>query len=168
MERRRSFSARLNYEPFPRKERNYILMELSSPPKEGSRRASPENDPISEKTSEEEAKNSSNMDTMNKSEEDSKNGKTIEMENKEKDEIMKTEIQSDFVEDEEKVFQDTKERTDSSDCEWKRSDEPSWEELGLVDDDVVKDFHNTVSIFFSIVLLIFNLKFFLSLSSTHF
>ena len=50
-------------------------------------------------------------------------------------------------EDLEKSALDAKERSSdsSSDGEWKNK-EPSWEELGLVDDEVLDDFHNKVSL----------------------
>jgi hypothetical protein len=50
-------------------------------------------------------------------------------------------------EDIEKATLDAKERLSdcSSDGEWKNKD-PSWEDLGLVDDEVLNDFHNKVSL----------------------
>ncbi|XP_023314275.1 dentin sialophosphoprotein-like [Trichogramma pretiosum] len=111
--RRRSHSAIPGYEVFPRQERNYILMELSSPSK--TRRASLVVTATSGKGEQSDEKPQQQQQIDNKDDED-----------------------------EEKIALDAKEKSssDGSDVEWKSPIEESWEELGLVDDEILNDFHN--------------------------
>lgn len=172
-ERRRSQSAKTpGFETFPRQERNYILMELSSPVKESSRRSSLETNPTPETTEssspkprdetktqvtesttkiEEQKPKSEDKDEpapdSNKTEDESKKD--------EEDEEEEEEEQVDAaVVGEEKSALDAKERSSdsSSDGEW-RNKEPSWEELGLVDEEVLGDLHNKVSFLWIVFLL---------------
>lgn len=172
---------------FPRQERNYILMELSSPTKDLSRRSSLQDDPPVEKSLLEtckeriESNQSSNLDQdqLQVKLEEMKNDKTEEVQRKGVNEAQEdsnklveksdnvenrttaeetlemrinedeTEAQLDAI-DGEKSALDTKERSsdNNSDGEWKNR-EPNWEELGLVDDEVLTDFHNKVSLLFA-------------------
>ncbi|CAB0038092.1 unnamed protein product [Trichogramma brassicae] len=118
--RRRSHSAIPGYEVFPRQERNYILMELSSPSK--SRRAS-----------------------LASIASDSRSGKSEQTDEKQQQQ----QIDNKDDEDEEKIALDAKEKSssDGSDVEWKSPIEESWEELGLVDDEILNDFHNKVGLY---------------------
>lgn len=172
-ERRRSSSAKsLGFEAFPRQERNYILMELSSPTKDMSRRTSLEDNPMGEilvndtsepateqtdleketdKTVEDPVKSESEQVPETKIEEPQvDSNKTAESDKVEesKNNEEETEVQLGIIDDDlEQSALDAKERSSdsSSDGEWKAK-EPSWEELGLVDEEVLNDFHNKVSL----------------------
>ncbi|KAL7286251.1 hypothetical protein TKK_0019429 [Trichogramma kaykai] len=111
--RRRSHSAIPGYEVFPRQERNYIFMELSSPSK--TPRVSLAATATSAKGEQSDEKPQQQQQIDNKDDED-----------------------------EEKIALDAKEKSssDGSDVEWKSPIEESWEELGLVDDEILNDFHN--------------------------
>ncbi|XP_058799281.1 uncharacterized protein LOC131668840 isoform X2 [Phymastichus coffea] len=157
---RRSQSAKSSgFETFPRQERNYILMELASPVKDLSRRSSLESNTPSKQPSanqnetanndeKEDSKPSTPKITINDqpvSDQESQvdSNKIIESivrENKQ-EEVEQTDVRLD--DDLEKSALDARERSSdsSSDGEWK-SKEPSWEELGIVDQEVLDDFHN--------------------------
>ncbi|XP_011500447.1 PREDICTED: uncharacterized protein LOC105364258 [Ceratosolen solmsi marchali] len=165
-DRRRIQSAKIpGFEVFPRQERNYILMELSSPVKDSSRRTSLEDNQSdgeskemaigskTEKTSEVPSNEINEKmdikDTKEPEESHVDSNKRAENEKAEseaapKEETSSGEMQLEVIDDNiEKATLDAKERLSdiSSDGEWKNK-EPSWEELGVVDEEVLNDFHN--------------------------
>lgn len=159
--RRRSQSAKSpGLKSFPRQERNYILMELASPIKELSRRSSLESNVLAEQASSVEkeetttdSKPQTPIITINDQPadpliEESQVDSNINVEKVvEDDEIKAIETHSIGIEDDlEKSILDARERSSdsSSDGEWK-SRELDWEELGLVDQEVLDDFHNKVN-----------------------
>lgn len=130
-------------------------MELSSPTKDRSRRSSLEDaNPSPETKSSEENKESSESTSGGGGSSDRKEDEGQQQDEKVED------IQLELVADEEheKASLDAKERSSdtSSDSEMKLQ-EPSWEELGLVDEEVLTDFHNKVGLCFEFVSLKKNL-----------
>ncbi|KAJ8669746.1 hypothetical protein QAD02_001005, partial [Eretmocerus hayati] len=170
-ERRRSSSARptSGFDSFPRRERNYILMELSSPVKDLSRRSSVDSNAPNEQQASESNQTPLESEKVDNEEvnivEDSKkedqqeeivsdkpktpeiledSNRLAEVEtalHKHTDNVQEREQEDESIE---KSALDAKERSSdsSSDGDWRQLD-PSWEQLGIVDPEVLDDFHNT-------------------------
>lgn len=141
-----SLSRKTNYEAFPKKERNYIYMELSSPAK-----AEPTSREVSPSRSDSKLPTDNSVEPNN---EQLKNTNEIIdstiVENKE-DESNKNnpddvKIKSSAVTDK-KIsddVDDSGESRNSSSDSGPKLNEDNWEELGLVNQEVIDDLHNKV------------------------